>query len=425
MILPEARKGARPALSPFDPVRCRVERDSEPSKKDRHMKTINVGPPGGRGSKPDMNELGNKAKQAVAGAVIALVVVVGGMMAAMGKLGVVNVSAEEVAVKMNYVTGNRTVVTTPGYQIYIPFLEEVFKFDRTPQKFEMEGKRALSHNHVPFLTVRAKDGSNFSFDELEIQYAITPGDTSETLDDSGPGDGFKRQWIRAYARSVLRDEFGKYSAVEVADPTSYQAARIASEDRLRAMLSDHGLELIQVICPKPRFDPDYEQAIEDRKVADQEVEKLREEESRLLNERERVLAAAKKEKEIEWQSLQGTLTKALLNAEQSQIELEKGADAFAVAKGFEAKAENAQLVQQAVGLTAKYTKEAEGILARAEALEKRGEVVVREALIAKLTSIDFTLVPYNRDPAPKRLEHVDSRDGALLMDDAKKAGGAE
>ena len=389
------------------------------------MKTINVDPPGGRGKGPDMSEVGDKAKQAIAGALVALVVVVGGMMAAMGKLGVVSVSAEEVAVKLNYVTGNRTVVATPGYQLYIPFLEEVFKLDRTPQKFEMKGDRALSHNHVPFLTVRAKDGSNFSFDELEIQYAIIPGDAGETLDDSGPGDGFKREWIRAYARSVLRDEFGKYSAVEVADPTSYQAARIASEERLRGMLAAHGIELIQVICPKPRFDPDYEQAIEDRKVADQEVEKLREEESRLLNERERMLAAAKKEKEIEWQSLQGTLTKELLNAEQSQIELEKAADAYAVAKGFESKAENAQLVQQSVGLTAKYTKEAEGILARAEALERRGEVVVREALIAKLMSIDFTLVPYNRDPAPKRLEHVDSRDGALLMEEAKKAGGEE
>jgi len=389
------------------------------------MKTINIDRPGGHGGKPDMREMGKKARQAIAGGIVALVVVVGGLMAAMGKLGVVSVSAEEVAVKVNYVTGNRTVITTPGYQVYLPFLEEVFKLDRTPQKFEMEGKRAISYNHVPFLTVRAMDGSNFSFDELEIQYAIIPGDAGKVIDDSGPGDGFKREWIHAYARSILRDEFGRYSAVDVADPTSYQAARIASEERLREMLARHGVELIQVICPKPRFDPDYEQAIEDRKVADQEVEKLREEESRLLNERERVLAAAQKEKEIEWQSLQGTLIKALLNAEQEQIQVEKSADAYAVAKGYTSKAENAQLVQRSVGLTAKYTKEAEGILARAEALEKRGEVVVREALIAKLKNIEFTLVPYNRDPTPKRLEHVDSRDGAALMDDAKRAGGAQ
>ena len=389
------------------------------------MKTINVDPPGGNPKGPDLSEIKEKAKGAFRAGVVVLALGVAALMAAMGKMGVVSVSAEQVAVKMNYVTGNRTVVTTPGYQIYIPFMEEVFKLDRTPQKFDMKGNRAISHNHVPFLTVRAKDGSNFSFDELEIQYAIIPGDAGETLDDSGPGDGFKREWIRAFARSVLRDEFGKYSAVEVADPTSYQAARIASEDRLRAMLAEHGVELIQVICPKPRFDAEYEKAIEDRKVADQEVEKLREEESRLLNERERLLAESTKEKEIEWQSLQGSLTKALLNAEQDQIQLEKAADAYAVAKGYQAKAENSQLVEQSRGMVAKYTKEAEGILARAEALEKRGEVVVREALIAKLADIDFTLVPYNRDASPKRLEHVDSRDGALLMEDAKKAGGAE
>ena len=389
------------------------------------MKTINVDPPRGRRGGLDMGEVAKQAKQVIAGGIVAFVVVVCGLMAAMGKLGVISVSSEEVAVKMNYVSGNRTVITTPGYQIYIPFLEEVFKLDRKPQKFDMEGNRALSYNHVPFLTVRAKDGSNFSFDELEIQYAISPGDAGMTLDDSGPDDGFKREWIHAFARSILRDEFGRYSAVDVADPTSYQAARIASEERLRNMLAQHGVELIQVICPKPRFDPDYEQAIEDRKVADQEVEKLREEESRLLNERERVLAAAQKEKEIEWQSLQGTLTKALLNAEQAQIEVEKGADAYAVMKGFRAKAENAKLVQEALGMTAKYTKEAEGIKARAIALEMRGEVVVREALIAKLKDIEFTLVPYNRDPSPKRLEHEDSRDGASLMDDAKRAGGAQ
>ncbi len=369
------------------------------------------------------SRLSTRLRRILAGGIALLVVPAVLLMAALGKLGAVSISAEEVAVKMNYITGKREVITNPGYRVFIPFAEEVFKLDRTPQKFEMVGERAVGHNHVPFLTVRAKDGSNFSFDELEIQYAIIPGDSDTILDDSGPGDGFKREWIRAFARSVLRDEFGKYSAVEVADPTSYQAARIASEDRLREMLAEHGVEVIQVICPKPRFDTDYEQAIEDRKVADQEVEKLREEEGRLMNERERLLAAATKEKEIEWQSLRGSLRKALLNAEQRQIELEKGADAYAVERGFEARAENSHLEQQARGLTAKYTKEAEGIQARAEALEKRGQVVVREALIEKLRTISFTLVPYSRDPVPKRLEHVDSRDGAALMETGKQSGG--
>ncbi|MDE0903407.1 MAG: SPFH domain-containing protein [Planctomycetota bacterium] len=371
------------------------------------------------GNRPPFNA--SRLVVAVAGFLILFVMVALGTM---GKLGVTSVTAEEVAVKINYISGNRTVITNPGFQIYIPFIEDVFKMDRTPQKFLMAGDRALSTNHVPFLTVRAKDGSNFSFDDLEIQYSILPGpEAAMLLDDSGPGDGFKREWVRAFARSVLRDEFGKYSAVEVADPTVYQAARIASEERLSLMLEEHGLQLIQVICPKPRFDPLYEQAIEDRKEADQEVEKLREEEKRLLNERERKMAGATKEKEIQWQSLQGTLVKDLLNAEQSQIKIQKGADAYVISRDFEAKAVNAQLTQSARGMTATYTKEAEGILARATALEERGEVVVRAALIEKLKNITFTLVPYSRDSEPKRLEHTDLREASASSLSAGRAGG--
>jgi hypothetical protein len=74
-------------------------------------------------------------------------------------------------------------------------------------------------------------------------------------------------------------------------------------------------------------------------------------------------------------------------------------------------------------MTATYTKEAEGILARATALEERGEVVVRAALIEKLKNITFTLVPYSRDPEPKRLEHTDLREASASSLSAGRAGG--
>ena len=49
-------------------------------------------------------------------------------------------------------------------------------------------------------------------------------------------------------------------------------------------------------------------------------------------------------------------------------------------------------------------------------------MIVREALIQKLASINFTLVPYSRDPVPKRLEHVDARGAAKLVDDISREG---
>jgi len=322
-----------------------------------------------------------------------------------GNLGVVTVEDSEVAVKVNFLSGDKEVITTPGYKLYIPFLQGVYKLDRTPQQFLMEGTGSKGDNTAPFLTVRASDGSNFRFESLEIQYEILPSMSDAILEDSGVQDGFKRDWIRAFARSVLRDEFGRFSAVEVADPSSYTAARERSTQRLNEYLEPHGIVIKRIITPKPRFDPRYEEAIEERKVADQEVERLKQREAQLMQEREQELALVKKEKEIQWEELQGDLKKFELESQRDAIQITKEADRYKVTREAEGQQVLDRLTAEAQGLTAKYTKEAEGIQARATALEARGRVVVREALIQKLATIRFTLVPYSRDPQPKRLEH--------------------
>lgn len=389
------------------------------------MKTIDmddVDPPdGGRrrmnyGMKPEL-KLPSVQSMIAIGAVALLVIGVL-VMAATGNLGVISIGDDQVAVQVNYLTGSREVISTPGYKIYFPLVQEVFPLDRTPQRYLMEGRKTIGDNHVPFLTVRASDGSNFWFESLEIQYAILPSKAAEILDDSGTGDGFKRDWIRAYARSILRDEFGRFSAIEVADPSSYQAARIRSTERLNELLEPHGILVEQIITPKPRFDPEYEKAIEERKVADQDVDRLKAVEEQLMQEREEKLAKVGKEKEIEWQELQGDLVKDVKEAEREAIFVKKGADQYKVTREAEGRAELDRDTAVAEGLRAKYTKEAEGILARAVALERRGRVVVREALIEKLASIRFTLVPYNRDPSPRRIEHLNAGT------DAQRIGGA-
>jgi SPFH domain/Band 7 family protein len=344
-------------------------------------------------------------------AVVIVVVLIGfvGIAAMSGNLGFKVIDAQQVGVKVNYVTGNKEVMITPGVKIYLPFLENVFTLDKTPQKFVMAGNRSTGDNRASQLTVRAADGSNFWFDTLEIQYELIPGKADVVLEDSGFGNSYKRDWVRAYSRSVLRDEFGRFDAVGVADPANLQLAGTASTDRLNELLEPHGIRIVQIVTETPSFDPAYEQAIEDRKVADQEVERLEVERSKLLQQRERKLAAVDKVKEVERTQLQGDLVRLLKESEKEQIRVEKSADAYRVEREAEGLAARDRMVFEAEGLTAKYTKEAEGLIARAEALEKRGSVVVREALIEKLRRVRFTLIPYSKDPTPKRLEHVDSR----------------
>ena len=50
----------------------------------------------------------------VAGLVFGLLVIIGAGMAATGNLGVVNVTDQEVATKVNYITGSTEVITSPG-----------------------------------------------------------------------------------------------------------------------------------------------------------------------------------------------------------------------------------------------------------------------------------------------------------------------
>ncbi len=379
-------------------------------------KTIDVDPIPPEGWPPKKrtkSSAGHRSHLGVAaGAVAVLIVLVALMMGVSGKLGIVPVADDEVAVKVNYLTHDYEVISTPGYKIYLPFIEEVFRFDKSPQKFLMEGNRDVDDSHVPHLSVRAADGSNFRFDTLEIQYLLIPSGADLVLDDSGPGDAFKGRWVKAYARAILRDEFGRYSSEEVANPTTYGAARDDSTRRLNELLRPHGIEILQIVTPKPRFDDVYEQAIEDRKVADQDVERLIAMEDQLVREREQSLAQVEKEKEIEMSSLRGDLERLRLEAERDAIRIKKAADAYAVERRAQGEAQKAQLTAEARGLTEKYTKEAEGLLAQAQALEQRGEVVVREALVRKLANIRFTLLPYSRDASPLRLEHVETAPAA-------------
>jgi membrane protease subunit HflC len=387
-------------------------------------RTIDVegGTRGPRPSRPNrggsLKDLGRNLPPMVslAAALAAILLLLGGFMAASGRLGVVSLDAQEVAVIVNYATGKREIINTPGYKIYVPFIQEVFKFDKRTQDFFMQGNKYVNANHVPQLTVRAQDGSNFRIDDLRIQYELMPGEATTVLNDSGPGDAYKQEWIKAHARSILRDEFGRFDAVDAADPTKYKAATPRAQERLNDLLGSHGIRITVINTPNPRFDTEYEEAIENRKQAQQEVERLKAQFQQLEQEMEMRLAAVEREKSVEMRELEGDLQKALWEAEREAVDVRRGSDAFATQRRAEGEAHQKQLVAEARGLEVKYRKEAEGIEAQAKALEQRGEVVVREAIIQKLLAIDFTLMPYSRDPQPKRLEHSDAREASHSVD---------
>lgn len=364
-------------------------------------------PPGGNPRRRPPPNLTKVLAWVVTGVVVLFLVLLIGS----NQGGFVEVEDTQAAVIVNYLTGESEVVATPGYKVFLPFVQGAFVFDKSPQTFVMSGERDQDANHVSKLTVRANDGSNFWFDTIEIQYMLMPSKSDFVLGDSGKGDAYKSNWVRAFARSILRDEFGKSSAVEVADPTTFGAATIEAQRRLNEALEPHGVRVTKITTPRPKFEQRYEKAIEDRKVADQEVEKLKTRAEQLVQERERRLARIEADRTVEFERLKGQLEAERIAAEQDRVRVERTADAYKTQRVGEGEAIRAQLVEEARGLSEKARNEAEGLRAITQALETGGEVLVRERLAALLGTVEFSLVPYSRDPAPTRVEMLDENHG--------------
>ncbi|MEM7306435.1 MAG: SPFH domain-containing protein [Planctomycetota bacterium] len=329
--------------------------------------------------------------QILGGALLAVAGLVGYTLWKSDSWGLVDIPPSHVAVKIDYPSGQLRVVEGPGYCVYVPFFQEVRLLDRRPQAFRMEGEADQGANHVKYLTVRARDGSNFWFDSMEILYQILPSQGAAILTDSGGGDAF-RDWMCTYARSVLRDEFGRYNAQDVANLTESQSAKVEGRRRLNEYLAAHGVEVVQVTTPKPKFDRNYEKAIYERKIANQEVEKLGAQIEQLREQRGQRLAKLRKENDLALEDLRGTLEQDRLQAEQQEIQLRGQADVYALTRGQEGETRRAELLAEAAGLRERNGREAEALAATIAAIEAGGELAVRAALVQQLGDVHFRVM---------------------------------
>ena len=325
-----------------------------------------------------------------------------------------HIADDQVAVIVDNLTGRRRVVTTPGYVTVLPWLQDLYCVDKSPNAFVMKGNAPEGANLAPRLLVRAKDGSSFVFQELTLQYALSPDAAARVLDDSGGDEMCKSRLVRAYARSILRDEIGRHGIEDVVRPDVMQSATRRSLERLNADLAQHGVEVLEIATPKPSFDPAYESLISRRKVFNQDAERLKGDIERLQQEKSQRETRVRNEKEIELRALDGNLARDIKVAEKERIRSDQDADIEFLEKSRAGAAVKLEREGQARVLAEKYRAMGEDLAAETRALERYGELAVRGALVKKLTGIEFDIVPYSRDPAPKRVEYDDAATTAKL-----------
>jgi regulator of protease activity HflC (stomatin/prohibitin superfamily) len=256
---------------------------------------------------------------------------------------------------------------------FLPFVNDWHTFDTKLQNLEMtfhahRGDRQ-SRDDLLFKTI---DGNDIGLDVI-IAYRMDPQKAPYILQYVAENDKTLREKVvRTIARSKPRDIFGELKTEEfyVADKRDVQAQR--AKEVLQEMLGPMGIIVEKVLTKDYRFNPEYQKAIEDKKIADQLVEKNKS-----------AQRAAKEEYKRKLEDAKGEVNKMVADADGEYQRAKIETDAYY---------EKQELLAQAI--EAEGIAEAKGILEMNKALTGTGgEALVKLRISEALQGKRIVLLP--------------------------------
>jgi regulator of protease activity HflC (stomatin/prohibitin superfamily) len=309
----------------------------------------------------------------------------------------------EVAVRVNNLTGGRSTISQPGWVFKLPFgVHSLHVLDVSQQTFQMRGNADIDELHVGQLTVRASDGANFHFEDTTLIFQIL-GDQAEVVAvDAGLEYSF-RSWIKPYARAVLRDEFGRESTIGVSDPSTYGQAATRAQARLNALLEPHGIKVTQMVTPRPKFNAQYEELIEERNRLRNELEVIRSNLERAATDRERTLSEVKRDENKKIQERRAELESELATAVADFEKTKRAADTYALEKRGAGEATLAAATTKAEELSGQLAADYRAEKAKIEAFRTQPVERVMERLGESLTGVTIKIEPWANDATPSRV----------------------
>jgi membrane protease subunit HflC len=309
----------------------------------------------------------------------------------------------QVMVRLNNITGTQESITQPGFVLAIPVVHTIYDLTAAPQTFLMKGEADVDNLHVRELTVRANDGSNFHFDEFTLVFGLSPSEAVAALRDGGADNGFL-YWMKPYVRSVLRSEFGRESTIDVANPSSYKSAAERAKQHLNKLLGPHGIVVTQIVTPRPKFNPEYEAAIERRNALGNELEVIKSNLARAETERERTFAGVDQEQNRKIQERRAELEAELAKAIAQQAETKREADTYRISKIAYGQAAYSGAVQEATQLKGKLQAQLAERRAEINAFRNQSIERVMEQIGKRLVGVTVSIQPYADDATPSRLQ---------------------
>jgi len=287
-------------------------------------------------------------------------------------LGLVGCSASTESTEIGVRTVNLSMLSSRGVmeEIYpqggtyfFPrFTSQFNVFDVGLQNLEMVREAQLGDrvgdDSLRFKTI---DGNDISVN-VTIAWRVDPRMAPYALQFVGSSTAeVEEKFVRPVSRTVVRDVLNQLTSEEY-----YRAERRfqmgeEARERLNAVMASEGVQVEQVLLGEHKFNTTYEQTIKDKKVAEQEAERLTSETEAAGEEMKRDLERGK-----------GVVTKA--------IEEAKGESAK---KRLEADAIYFERQRQADAILSEKKARAEGLTARARAMSGGGGTSMVKLEVAK------------------------------------------
>ncbi|MGR3310814.1 MAG: SPFH domain-containing protein, partial [Candidatus Brocadiales bacterium] len=228
-------------------------------------------------------------------AVIILVIVV----IVRQKLSWKYIQPSQVGVIVNNLTGSIKIIKQAGAKLYFPFVQDIYVLDKAEQSMEMESANITPEMpHGNPVMVKTIDGGDVTLD-LSIHYKILPEMADKIIQDSGPGDAYKKKWVYDYARTICRYTFGELTIDEFPDSVKRDMKAAKAKEEINRLLERHGIIITSVNLHDFRYYREYAERIHERRLADKEVEEQESRARAATENQKKVIIEEQKKKDVE------------------------------------------------------------------------------------------------------------------------------
>ncbi|MFH1460230.1 MAG: SPFH domain-containing protein [Candidatus Omnitrophota bacterium] len=266
-------------------------------------------------------------------------------------------------------------IYTPGTTyFFLPLVNDWHTFDTKLRNMEMTITRGQGAHYGPDdVLFKSIDGNDISLDVI-IAYRIIPEKAPYILEFVAENNSeLEEKVVRPISRNITRDLFGELKTEDfyVANMRTEKSEQVIKQ--LNQMLNVYGVIVESVLSKDYRFNPAYQKAIEDKKIADQMAERFKSE-----------VKATVEEYNQKLQQAQGEVNKmvAVADGEFAQAKIE--ADAY-----YEQQTRIAQAIEKEA------IAEAKGIEKTVEALNNSGgTTMVKMKMAEALTGKPIYLLPF-------------------------------